>query len=69
VSGVLATGVALLAAATAWWGGGAVLEAMDLGVLGLPARLGLVFLGLSLAEGGLRRLGPTADTAEGDDHG
>jgi hypothetical protein len=64
-----ATLLALLVAAVAWVLGAPLLDALGLDGLGLPARLGLVFLALGLAERILGRLAPIAGNVEGEKHG
>jgi hypothetical protein len=65
----LATLLALLTGAVALLLGAPLLEALGLGGLGLPARLGLVFVALGLADGMLGRLAPIDGDREGEGHG
>jgi len=69
VNRAVATAAALLLAILAWWGSEALLEVLGLAVLGLPARFGVVFLVLCLAEAGLRRLALNQDNPEGAKQG
>ncbi len=69
MNGAVATAAILLLAAIAWWGSETLLEPLGLAVLGLPARFGVMFLVLSLAEAGLQRLALNRDQFGGADHG